>query len=158
MNGKIQENPRPVYKLILFVMAYGYVLVMGVMAYMYWTRHVGRMAPPFVVSAAGMGVGLASLYFLIMLILRPSGEWTVGERGLHFVDRSAQVEWDIPWEAISRMKFTSVSLVIWWTETSPGQIQSGQLRRAVLFLEQKEASELMAAWQAHAAAAKQLQA
>lgn len=146
METTIRENCWPARKLILFAIVWGYILVVGVMAYMYHTGAVGRLAPPLLVSAAGMAVCFALLFFAITLVIRPSGDWTVNEQGLHFVSSSGNIEQQISWPAINRMKSTSVSLVIWWTEAPETPTDTPQPRRSVLFVDPEQARDLIATW------------
>jgi hypothetical protein len=144
----LRESAWPARKFILRVMLLGYLMVIGVMAYEYYAGHVGRLAPPFLLGAAMMAACFALLFFAITLAIRPDGKWRVSEEGLRFVNASDEKDWQIPWDAINRMKYTPVSLVIWWTETPVDPPGPPQPHRQVLFVDNEQARALIATWHA----------
>jgi hypothetical protein len=142
----LRENAWPARKFILIVMTLLYLMVMGVMAYEYYTRAVGRLAPRFLSSAAMTAACFALLYFAIAMIIRPDGKWSVSEQGLRFLNASNDEDWQIPWDAISRMKYTSLSLIIWWTEAPVNAVGPSRPHRDVLFVDNEQARGLIATW------------
>ncbi|HVT29065.1 MAG TPA: hypothetical protein VHE81_13710, partial [Lacipirellulaceae bacterium] len=116
---------------------------------------VGRLAPRFQVGAAVMAACFALLFVAIAMVIRPHGKWSVSEQGLRFENAANDDDWQIPWGAISRMKFTSVSLVIWWTEAPVNSNGPSRPHREVLFVGSEQARELIAIWRSRTRTSKQ---
>lgn len=142
----LRENAWPARKFILTVMVILYLMVMGVMGWEYYAGHVGRLAPPFLFSAAVSAACFALLFFAITLAIRPNGKWSASEQGLRFVNASDEEDWQIPWSAINRMKCTPVTLVIWWTEVPVDPPGPPQPHRDALFVDNEQARALIAMW------------
>jgi hypothetical protein len=93
-----------------------------------------------------MAACFALLFFVIAMAMRTDGKWSVSEQGLRFVNASDDEDWQIPWDAISRMKYTSLSLVVWWTEASVNPAGPSQPHRETLFVDNEQARGLIATW------------
>jgi hypothetical protein len=142
----VRENAWPARKFILAVMILLYLMIMGVMGYEYHTGAVGRLAPRFLVGAAMMAACFALLFFVIAMAMRADGKWSVSEQGLRFLNASGDEDWQIPWDAISRMKYTSLSLVVWWTEAPVNSAGPSRPHRETLFVDNEQARGLIATW------------
>jgi len=82
----------------------------------------------------------ALVWFQVRRALSSKGTWHVSDEGLNFVSKSGRTNWNIPWQAITRMKSTSISLIIQWIDEEKAQ------RKAVMFMEKPGAQELIRQW------------